>query len=45
MQIQQFIGAGDALVGVTRECYYPPGVENLPGLTNYLQRSLFYDQL
>jgi hypothetical protein len=37
MEIWQSIGAGGAVVGVTRECYYPPGVENLPGLSNYLQ--------
>jgi iron complex transport system substrate-binding protein len=29
-----FCGAGDALVGVTHECDYPPGVENLPKLTS-----------
>jgi iron complex transport system substrate-binding protein len=31
-----FAGAGDALVGVTHECDYPPGVENLPHLTSSL---------
>ena len=29
-----FVGAGDARVGVTHECDYPPGVEKLPGLTS-----------
>ncbi len=29
-----FAGAGDALVGVTHECDYPPGVESLPKLTS-----------
>ena len=29
-----FAGAGDALVGVTHECDYPPGVERLPKLTS-----------
>jgi iron complex transport system substrate-binding protein len=29
-----FCGAGDALVGVTHECDYPPGVERLPHLTS-----------
>jgi iron complex transport system substrate-binding protein len=29
-----FCGAGDALVGVTHECDYPPGVEGLPHLTS-----------
>src|ERR671916_632003 len=29
-----FAGAGDALVGVTHECDYPPGVERLPRLTS-----------
>ncbi len=29
-----FAGAGDALVGVTHECDYPPGVEGLPKLTS-----------
>jgi iron complex transport system substrate-binding protein len=28
-----YAGAGDALVGVTHECDYPPGVEKLPKLT------------
>ena len=28
-----FVGAGDALVGVTHECDFPPGVERLPKLT------------
>lgn len=28
-----FAGAGDNLVGVTHECDYPPGVEELPKLT------------
>ena len=32
-EIAHFAGAGDALVGVTHECDYPPGVENLPKLT------------
>ena len=32
-EIVHFVGAGDALVGVTHECDYPPGVENLPKLT------------
>ncbi len=32
-EIAHFVGAGDALVGVTHECDYPPGVENLPRLT------------
>ena len=31
-----FAGAGDTLVGVTHECDYPPGVENLPHLTGSL---------
>jgi iron complex transport system substrate-binding protein len=31
-----FAGAGDKLVGVTHECDYPPGVENLPHLTSSL---------
>ena len=31
-----FAGAGDRLVGVTHECDYPPGVENLPHLTSSL---------
>jgi iron complex transport system substrate-binding protein len=29
-----FCGAGEALVGVTHECDYPPGVEKLPHLTS-----------
>jgi iron complex transport system substrate-binding protein len=29
-----FAGAGEALVGVTHECDYPPGVERLPRLTS-----------
>jgi iron complex transport system substrate-binding protein len=29
-----FCGAGGALVGVTHECDYPPGVEKLPHLTS-----------
>jgi iron complex transport system substrate-binding protein len=32
-EIAHFVGAGDALVGVTHECDYPPDVENLPRLT------------
>jgi iron complex transport system substrate-binding protein len=32
-EIAHFVGAGDTLVGVTHECDYPPGVENLPRLT------------
>ncbi len=32
-EIAHFAGIGDALVGVTHECDYPPGVENLPRLT------------
>ncbi len=32
-EIVHFVGAGDGLVGVTHECDYPPGVENLPRLT------------
>lgn len=32
-EILHFAGAGDALVGVTHECDYPPGVERLPNLT------------
>lgn len=31
-----FAGAGASLVGVTHECDYPPGVENLPHLTSSL---------
>ena len=33
-EIVHFAGAGDALVGVTHECDYPPGVETLPRLTS-----------
>jgi iron complex transport system substrate-binding protein len=33
-EIVHFCGAGDALVGVTHECDYPPGVEGLPHLTS-----------
>src|SRR3712207_1716398 len=29
-----FAGAGENLVGVTHECDYPPGVQNLPKLTS-----------
>jgi hypothetical protein len=29
-----FVGTGDSLVGVTHECDYPPGVEDLPKLTS-----------
>lgn len=29
-----FAGAGDTLIGVTHECDYPPGVEDLPRLTS-----------
>jgi iron complex transport system substrate-binding protein len=32
-EILHFAGVGDALVGVTHECDYPPGVEKLPKLT------------
>ena len=32
-EIVHFCGAGDALIGVTHECDYPPGVEGLPHLT------------
>jgi len=32
-EIVHFVGAKDALVGVTHECDYPPGIENLPRLT------------
>jgi iron complex transport system substrate-binding protein len=32
-EILRLAGAGDALVGVTHECDYPPGVERLPKLT------------
>src|SRR5215218_3101703 len=44
LEIRQSIGAGDVVVGVTRECYYPPGVENLPGLTTTSNKLLFHDQ-
>ena len=33
-EIAHFAGVGDDLVGVTHECDYPPGVENLPRLTS-----------
>jgi iron complex transport system substrate-binding protein len=33
-EMVHFCGAGDALVGVTHECDYPPGVERLPHLTS-----------
>ena len=33
-EMAHFAGAGDALVGVTHECDYPPGVERLPHLTS-----------
>jgi iron complex transport system substrate-binding protein len=33
-EIVHFCGVGDALVGVTHECDYPPGVEGLPHLTS-----------
>ncbi|MCA1688090.1 MAG: cobalamin-binding protein [Actinobacteria bacterium] len=33
-EMVHFCGAGDALVGVTHECDYPPGVERLPRLTS-----------
>jgi iron complex transport system substrate-binding protein len=32
-EIVHFVGAGDALVGVTHECDYPSGIESLPKLT------------
>ncbi len=32
-EMVHFAGAGNALVGVTHECDYPPGVESLPRLT------------
>ncbi|MGB3633211.1 MAG: cobalamin-binding protein [Rubrobacteraceae bacterium] len=35
-EMVHFAGAGDALVGVTHECDYPPGVEKLPHLTSSL---------
>ena len=33
-EMVHFCGAGDALVGVTHECDYPPGVARLPHLTS-----------
>ncbi len=33
-EMVHFAGAADALVGVTHECDYPPGVEKLPKLTS-----------
>ncbi|HEU4848761.1 MAG TPA: cobalamin-binding protein, partial [Rubrobacteraceae bacterium] len=33
-EMVHFVGAGDALVGVTHECDYPAGVERLPKLTS-----------
>jgi iron complex transport system substrate-binding protein len=33
-EMVHFAGAGDALIGVTHECDYPPGVERLPTLTS-----------
>jgi iron complex transport system substrate-binding protein len=33
-EMVHFSGAGEALVGVTHECDYPPGVEKLPKLTS-----------
>jgi iron complex transport system substrate-binding protein len=33
-EIVYFVGAGDALVGVSHECDHPPGVEKLPKLTH-----------
>jgi iron complex transport system substrate-binding protein len=33
-EMVHFCGAGDTLVGVTHECDYPPGVEELPHLTS-----------
>jgi iron complex transport system substrate-binding protein len=33
-EMVHFCGAGGALVGVTHECDYPPGVERLPHLTS-----------
>lgn len=35
-EMVHFAGAGDSLVGVTHECDYPAGVENLPHLTSSL---------
>ncbi len=32
-EIAHFAGAGDALIGATHECSYPPGVEKLTKLT------------
>ena len=32
-EMVHFAGAGNTLVGVTHECDYPPGVQNLPKLT------------
>lgn len=33
-EMVHFVGAGDTLVGVTHECDYPPGVDELPKLTS-----------
>ncbi len=33
-EMVHFAGAGETLVGVTHECDYPPGVQNLPKLTS-----------
>ena len=33
-EIVHFVGAGDALVGVTHECDHPEGLESLPKLTS-----------
>src|SRR5215212_8143072 len=33
-EMVHFADAGDALIGVTHECDYPPGVEGLPTLTS-----------
>ena len=33
-EMVHFAGAGEALVGVTHECDYPPGIERLPRLTS-----------
>jgi iron complex transport system substrate-binding protein len=33
-EMLHFVGAGSALVGVTHECDFPPGVERLPKLTS-----------